>query len=151
MTRIFTSADKREVSPQEINQLLGRAGLPPRDLEKIVLALQHSLICISARRFKDRTLVGLLRAAGDGIFNLIIWDFVVDPGAGERDVTQGLLLERMKREVKRGFPSCSISVFARGEDLPSFQQAAFVEDQKGVRPMALVQRDGRTGVGLGLD
>jgi hypothetical protein len=135
--RIVISTHKRELQPEEINQLLVNVGLPPRDPDKLMVALSHSLLCVSARLLKDKRLVGFARASGDGVFNVTIWDFLVDPQLVDREATKRLLLERLKREIKRSVPYCSVSIFAQFRDLSLLYQANFAEDEKGIRAMIL--------------
>jgi hypothetical protein len=122
---------------QEFNQLLNQASLPQRDSQKLLCALSHSLICVTARLIKGQDLVGFVRVSGDGIFNATIWDFVVDPQLPDPQAVKMLLLERLKREIRRSISHCSISIFACRQDLALFHQADFSEDEKGVRAMIL--------------
>jgi len=135
--RLFASIDREGVTPESLNPLLVKLRQPARDLHKFDLALQHSLLCITLRQVKDSTIVGFVRLVGDGIFNVIVWDFVVDPDLPQREAAKLLLVERLKREIRRQFGQCSVSVFASPQDVPTWQQAKFIPDQRGVRAMVL--------------
>ncbi|WP_016923717.1 hypothetical protein [Prochlorothrix hollandica] len=137
--RIFTSIETGAMEPEAINQLFQRAGMPARDLDKLSTALQNSLFCVTARILSTRELVGFLRADGDGVFNVTLWDFVVDPQLANRDETKELLIDRLQREVQRSFSRCSVSILGQPKDLPLLRCANFNADQKGIRAMALRQ------------
>ncbi len=148
--RIFVSTDKRAIAPQELNQLSTKAGLPFREPNRLKTALENSQLCVTARKVKDRAIVGFLMASGDGVFNLTVWDLIVDPDLPNQEKTKILLLERLKQEIKRSFPRCTVSVLARAKDLQLFRQIGFVKDCKGIRPMvmgedeSLIEESGET-------
>ena len=135
--RIFVSTDKGGIAPEELNQLLAKAGLPFREPNRLKTALENSQLCVTARRVKDRTMVGFLMASGDGVFNLTVWDLIVDRDLPNQEKTKILLLERLKQEIKRSFPQCTVSVLATAKDLELFRQIGFVKDCKGIRPMVI--------------
>lgn len=137
--RIFTSVETRGIEPDEINRLFQRAGLPPRDVEKWQISLRYSLFCITARILSTRELVGFMRASGDGVFNVTLWDFVVDPRLQNREETQEMILDRLQREVQRSFSRCSVSLFAKPRELPLLRRSNFAEERQGIRAMALRQ------------
>ena len=136
LPKIYISADKQGVA-ESLNELLIKAGYPPRNPEKIQLALQNSLLYFSAKSFKDKSLVGFIRATGDGVFHASIWDLVVDPDFPNQERIRRLLLERLQREIKRIYPQCVVSRFAPPEELEVLSQINFTEDYKGICPMAL--------------
>jgi len=135
--RIYASIEGRNLDPEAINQLFQRAGLGRRDPEKLATSLQFCLFCVTARIVSSRELVGFIQASGDGIFNVTLWDFVVDPRLGNREETQELMLDRLQREVQRSFACCSVSIFGAPKDLPLLRRANFSEDPQGIRAMAL--------------
>lgn len=123
--------------PEELNQLFGRANLPVRNLEKLEIALQHSMFCVTARTFKEKELVGFVRATSDGVFNTTVWDLAIDRNLPNQEATAKLLLTRLQREAAKIVPNCAISVFASAQAYDWFQQMNFVEDKKGIRAMIL--------------
>ncbi|MEB3273274.1 MAG: hypothetical protein VKJ85_05765 [Prochlorothrix sp.] len=137
--RIFTSTETRGLEPDDINRLFKRAGLPPRDPEKWQTSLKYSLFCITAREITTRELVGFMRASGDGVFNVTLWDFVVDPRLKNQEETQEMILDRLQREVQRSFSRCSVSLLAKPRQLPLLRRANFAEERQGIRAMALRQ------------
>lgn len=135
--RILTRIETKTIDPNAINQLFQRAGLPPREVEKWRTSLRYSLFCITARIVSTQELVGFLRASGDGVFNVTLWDFVVDPRLKNREETQEMILDLLQREVQRSFSRCSVSFFAKPRELPLLRRANFAEERQGIRAMAL--------------
>lgn len=135
--RIFTSANKREVVLEELNHLFVKTGQPLRNLEKLKIALQNSLLCITARLISDQMLVGFVRVSGDGVFNATVWDLVVDPSLPNGEDAKTQLIIRLKREIKRTLPHCAVSIFAHPQDFRLLSLANFAEDEKGIRAMGL--------------
>ncbi|MGF1601858.1 MAG: GNAT family N-acetyltransferase [Thermosynechococcaceae cyanobacterium] len=120
-----------------LNQLFAKAGLPTRNIEKLEVALSHSLLFVTAKVLKDDTVVGFVRVTGDGIFNAAIWDLVVDPSfAGDQEIKK-MLLQRLKQEIRRTGLQCSVTIFAQPEDVELLEQVNFSEDQDGIRAMSL--------------
>ena len=134
--KIYISSDKQGIA-EALNNLLIKTGHPPRNPEKIKLALQNSLLYFSAKSFKDKSTIGFIRATGDGVFHASIWDLVVDPDFPNQNRIRKLLLERLQREIKRIYPQCVVSCFAASEEVELLAQINFTEDYKGICPMAL--------------
>lgn len=82
-------------------------------------------------------MVGFVRVTGDGVFNAAIWDLVVDPKLPDADSVKTMLLQRLKQEIRRSGLQCSVTIFARPEEMAFLRQANFSEDQDGIRAMAL--------------
>ena len=139
ITRVFLSTDKAAIAPEELNQLFINADFPVRSLDKLALAVQHSLFCVAARSIRDKTLVGFVRATSDGVFNTTIWDLVVEPGLANQEATKILLLTRLKREVKKVIPNCAISMLVKPQDQDLLRQMKFAEDKTGIRAMMLAK------------
>ena len=138
--KIYISTDKQGIV-EALNKLLIKAGYPPRNPEKMQLALKNSLFYFSAKSFKDKSTIGFVRVTGDGVFHASIWDLVVDPDFPNQNRIRKLLLERLQREIKRIYPQCVISRFAPPEELELLEQINFTEDYKGISPMALRNED----------
>ena len=135
--RIFTSADRREVVPEELNNLFVRAGQPLRNVDKLKIALKNSLVCVTARLISNQMMIGFVRVSGDGVFNATVWDLVVDPSLPNGEDAKTQLVLRLKREIKRTLPHCAVSMFAQPQDFHLLSLANFVEDESGIRAMAL--------------
>ena len=137
ISRVITYNDRSLVTVEELNQLWVRSGQLPRPPEKLTIALNTSLICISARLLRERTLVGFARLEGDGVFQATVWDCVVDPTLPQPEAIKRLVLERMKREVRQRYAKCCISIFSTPEDYGLLSLLGFQEDNKGIRGMQL--------------
>lgn len=136
-TRVFFSIDKGAIAPATLNQLFRKAGLPVQPPDKLAIALQHSLLCMGAWSFGKKQLVGFVRATGDGVFNATLWDLVVDPSVTNPDATKTLLMNRLKREITKIVPNCTISMMAAPQDYRLLRLANFSEDKTGIKVMAL--------------
>jgi hypothetical protein len=136
-TRVFFSIDKGAIAPATLNQLFRSAGLPTQPVDKLAIALQHSLLCMGAWSFGEKKLVGFVRATGDGVFNATLWDLVVDPSITNPDATKTLLMNRLKREITKLVPNCTISMMAAPHDYQLLRLANFAEDKTGIKVMAL--------------
>jgi hypothetical protein len=136
-TRVFFSIDRGAVSPATLNQLFRKAGLSMQPTDKLAIALQNSLLCIAAWTFREKKLVGFVRATGDGVFNATLWDLAVDPGVTNPDATKTLLMNRLKREITRVVPNCTISMMANPKDHRLLRLVNFGEDKTGIKAMAL--------------
>lgn len=134
--KIYISTDKQGIV-EALNNLLIKIGHPPRNPEKMQLALQNSLLYFSAKSLKDQSTIGFIRATGDGVFHASIWDLVVDPDFPNQNRIRKLLLKRLQREIKRIYPQCVVSRFAPAEELELLTQINFKKDYKGICPMAL--------------
>ena len=133
--RVFISTSKKAIAPDVLNQLFHKAGLPVRPPDKLRLALQHSRFCIAAKSLREKKLLGFVRAAGDGVFNITVWDLVVDPDLPNPKVTKRLLLSHLTLEVKRTIPNCTISMLASSSDHEILRQVDFSENEEGICAM----------------
>lgn len=138
--RIITKANDESLNATVLNQLFAKAGLPTRNIEKLEVALSHSLLFVTAKVLKDDSVVGFVRVTGDGIFNAAIWDLVVDPNLAGAQEIKKMLLQRLKQEIRRTGLQCSVTIFAQPEDVELLEQANFSEDQDGIRAMSLQRR-----------
>ncbi|KAK6931418.1 GNAT domain [Dillenia turbinata] len=78
-------------------------GFPRRDPDKIRLALENTDTMLWVEFEKTKTPVAFARATGDGVFNAIIWDVVVDPsfqgiGLGKA-VMERLVTEPLRKGI----------------------------------------------------
>ncbi|MEM1366833.1 MAG: hypothetical protein AAGG02_02225 [Cyanobacteria bacterium P01_H01_bin.15] len=135
--RIFISIDKRRIIFDELNHLFVSAGYPSRKVDKLQLALQHSILCLSARTFGDKKLVGFVRVTSDEAFNATVWDLIVDPKVANPSGIKKLLVSRLKREIKKIIPQCTLAMFANAQDHGLLFDANFAEPPKGIRAMIL--------------
>ncbi|KAK2973073.1 hypothetical protein RJ640_012323 [Escallonia rubra] len=69
----------RSLNLDHLNTVFVAVGFPRRDTNKIRLALENTDTLLWYEYEKTKRPVAFARATGDGVFNAIIWDVVVDP------------------------------------------------------------------------
>ncbi|KAK2971866.1 hypothetical protein RJ640_000883 [Escallonia rubra] len=68
-----------DLNLDHLNTVFVVVGFPRRDTDKIRLALENTDTLMWYEYEKTKRPVAFARATGDGVFNAIIWDVVVDP------------------------------------------------------------------------
>ncbi|CAH1436010.1 unnamed protein product [Lactuca virosa] len=68
-----------DLNLDHLNSIFVVVGFPKRDTDKIKVALEHTDSLLWVEYEKTKRPVAFARATGDGVFNAIIWDVVVDP------------------------------------------------------------------------
>ena len=119
-----------------LNEVFARVGFPRRQEERLRRALEHSEVVWqedSASSSAGRP-VAFARAAGDGVFNAVVWDVVVEPSC------QGLGLGRavMERLVAdlRGKGVSNIALYAEPRVVGFYRLLGFAMDPDAIRGMA---------------
>ena len=135
--RITTSTEVRGLSLDELNALFVRDRLPATDPQRLAKAIEHSLLCITARQLRTRQLAGFVRIYGDGVFHLCACDLAIDPDLPNRDTICSLLFDRLDREAQVRYPRCSLTIFARDIDCPNLQRLGFSNQGNNVEAMVL--------------
>ncbi|WOH15389.1 hypothetical protein DCAR_0934927 [Daucus carota subsp. sativus] len=117
----------------DLNSIFVAVGFPRRHPDKIRTALEHTDSLLWAQYEKTQKPVAFARATGDGVFNAIIWDVVVDPsfqGLGLGKV----LMERLVDElVNKGINN--IALYSEPRVLGFYRPLGFVADPDGIRGM----------------
>ncbi|GER43830.1 N-acetyltransferase [Striga asiatica] len=116
-----------------LNSVFSAVGFPRRDPEKIRLALDHTDAVLWVEHEKTRRPVAFARATGDGVFNAIIWDVVVDPsyqgiGLGKA-VMERLLAELLDKGIT------NIALYSEPRVLGFYRPLGFVADPDGIKGM----------------
>lgn len=108
-------------------------GFPRRDPAKIRVALEHTDALVWVQHRRTEKPVAFARATGDGVFNSIIWDVVVDPsfqGIGLGKV----VMERLVGDLlARGIGN--IALYSEPRVLGFYRPLGFVADPDGIRGM----------------
>ncbi|KAE8719236.1 putative S-acyltransferase [Hibiscus syriacus] len=97
-----------DLNLDHLNSVFVAVGFPRRDPEKIKLALEHTQSLLWFEHRRSHKPVAFARATGDGVFNAIIWDVVVDPsfqglGLGlDKAVMERLIEQLLDKGVKSG-------------------------------------------------
>ncbi|KAK7275080.1 hypothetical protein RIF29_16187 [Crotalaria pallida] len=117
----------------DLNTVFVAVGFPRRDPEKIRVALDHtdSLLWVEYR--KTRRPVAFARATGDGVFNAIIWDVVVDPSFQGIGLGKAVMERLVKELLERGI--CNIALYSEPRVLGFYRPLGFVADPDGIRGM----------------
>ncbi|KAE9595708.1 putative glucosamine-phosphate N-acetyltransferase transcription regulator GNAT family [Lupinus albus] len=117
----------------QLNTMFVAVGFPRRDTEKIKVALEHteSLIWVEYRKTKKP--VAFARATGDGVFNAIIWDVVVDPSFQGIGLGKAVMERLMKEVLEKGI--CNIALYSEPKVLGFYRPLGFVADPDGIRGM----------------
>lgn len=134
----FSPAD---LNPCALNDIFARVGFPRRDPRRLRLALSHpsgSLVWISQTKDPAKP-VAFARATGDGVFNAVVWDVVVDP------TYQGLglgkaVMERLLAEL-RGKGILNIALYAEPRVVSFYRPLGFVPDPDGIKGMVYSRRN----------
>jgi len=120
----------------ELQGLLLACGDPPRQPERLVLALKRSIWHLSVRNPAGE-LVGFVRATSDLALNANLWNLSGHPGDPHRDQVVLVLVHTALNRLRRELPGCSISLSAPPEAVKALTQQGFVVDPGGIRAMGL--------------
>ncbi|KAJ0988267.1 hypothetical protein J5N97_006623 [Dioscorea zingiberensis] len=119
-----------------LNTIFARVGFPRRDPARIRRALDHSssLLWLShSKRGAPGEPVAFARASGDGVYNAVVWDVVVDPSF------QGIGLGRavMERLVAdlRAMGVINIALYAEPRVIGFYRPLGFAADPDGIKGM----------------
>ncbi|XP_018818545.1 serotonin N-acetyltransferase 2, chloroplastic [Juglans regia] len=122
-----------DLNLDDLNTVFVAVGFPKRDPQKIRLALENTDSLLWVEYKKTQRPVAFARATGDGVFNAIIWDVVVDPsfqGIGLGKAVMERLLEDL---LSRGI--CNIALYSEPRVLGFYRPLGFVSDPDGIRGM----------------
>ncbi|RLN04829.1 putative N-acetyltransferase ycf52-like [Panicum miliaceum] len=118
-----------------LNEVFARVGFPRRQEERLRRALEHSRVVWLAEAGRP---VAFARAAGDGVFNAVVWDVVVEPSC------QGLglgraVMERLVEELRRDGVG-NIVLYAEPRVVGFYRLLDFAMDPDGIRGMAYYRK-----------
>ncbi|KAK4777899.1 hypothetical protein SAY87_018086 [Trapa incisa] len=116
-----------------LNTIFVAVGFPKRDPEKIVVALEHTDSLIWIQYERDQKPVAFARATGDGVFNAIIWDVVVDPSFQGIGLGKAVMERLIEDLVERGISN--IALYSEPRVLGFYRPLGFVADPDGIRGM----------------
>lgn len=124
-----------------LNEVFARVGFPRRQEERLRRALEHSrVVWLSAGGGEEEAArpVAFARAAGDGVFNAVVWDVVVEPSC------QGLglgraVMERLVDDLRRDGVA-NIVLYAEPRVVGFYRLLDFAMDPDGIRGMAYYYR-----------
>ncbi|KAK7407493.1 hypothetical protein VNO78_09446 [Psophocarpus tetragonolobus] len=117
----------------ELNAVFVAVGFPRRDPEKIRVALEHTQAVLWVEHRKSRRPVAFARATGDGVFNAIIWDVVVDPSFQGIGLGKAIIERLLQELLRRGISN--IALYSEPRVLGFYRPLGFVADPDGIRGM----------------
>lgn len=127
---------------EALNKVFVAVGFPRRDPEKIHIALEHtdSMVWIQQKKSQNNA-VAFARATGDGVFNAIIWDVVVDPSFQGLGLGKAVVERLMRDLVGRGITN--IALYSEPRVLGFYRPLGFVADPDGIRGMVYSTKNKR--------
>ncbi|XP_027361878.1 serotonin N-acetyltransferase 2, chloroplastic [Abrus precatorius] len=116
-----------------LNGVFVAVGFPRRDPEKIRVALEHTEAVLWVEQRKTQRPVAFARATGDGVFNAIIWDVVVDPSFQGIGLGRALMERLIQELLRKGISN--IALYSEPRVLGFYRPLGFVADPDGIRGM----------------
>lgn len=117
----------------QLNTIFVAVGFPKRDPEKIRIALENTDSLIWIQYEKTQKPVAFARATGDGVFNAIIWDVVVDPSFQGIGLGKAVMERLIEDLVEKGISN--IALYSEPRVLGFYRPLGFVADPDGIRGM----------------
>ncbi|KAK8915934.1 Acetyltransferase NSI [Platanthera zijinensis] len=128
---------------EALNVVFARVGFPRREEAKIRLALEHTdaLVWLEKEGVDGGgggVPVAFARATGDGVFNAVVWDVVVEPevqGTGlGRAVMERLVCDLRRRGI------VNIALYAEPTVVGFYRPLGFAADPDGIKAMVYSRR-----------
>ncbi|XP_057765634.1 GCN5-related N-acetyltransferase 1, chloroplastic [Salvia miltiorrhiza] len=129
--RFHRSAEKLNL--EHLNSVFAAVGFPRRDPEKIRVALEHTDQLLWVEYDKTQRPVAFARATGDGVFNAIIWDVVVDPSFQGFGLGKAVMERIVTALLDKGITN--IALYSEPRVLGFYRPLGFVADPDGIRGM----------------
>lgn len=122
-----------DLNLDHLNSVFVAVGFPRRDPEKIRIALENTDSLLWVEYKKTRRPVAFARATGDGVFNAIIWDVVVDPSFQGIGLGKAVMERLVEELLEKGI--CNIALYSEPRVLGFYRPLGFVADPDGIRGM----------------
>ncbi|EPS64722.1 hypothetical protein M569_10056, partial [Genlisea aurea] len=122
-----------DLNLEHLNSVFSAVGFPRRDPEKIRLALDHTDAVVWVEYEKTKRPVAFARATGDGVFNAIIWDVVVDPSFQGIGLGKAVIERLVAALLEMGIQN--IALYSEPRVLGFYRRLGFVADPDGIRGM----------------
>ncbi|KAJ8426799.1 hypothetical protein Cgig2_007854 [Carnegiea gigantea] len=117
----------------QLNSVFVAVGFPRRDPDKIRVALDHTDSLLWVEYVKTQRPVAFARATGDGVFNAIIWDVVVDPSFQGVGLGKAVMERLVEELLRKGITN--IALYSEPRVLGFYRPLGFVADPDGIRGM----------------
>lgn len=124
-----------------LNSVFAAVGFPRRDTAKILLALQHTDALLWVEHVKAKRPVAFARATGDGVFNAIIWDVVVDPSFQGIGLGKAVMERIVTTLLEKGITN--IALYSEPRVLGFYRSLGFVADPDGIRGMVYSRKQNK--------
>lgn len=118
----------------ELNNIFAKVGFPRRDPAKVLIALENSHSIVWVEDTGTSKPVAFARAIGDGVFNAVVWDVVVNPsfqGIGLGKV----IIERLVDDLL-SLGISNITLYAEPKVIGFYRPLGFTADPDGIKGMA---------------
>uniref|UniRef100_A0A7N0UN08 N-acetyltransferase domain-containing protein n=1 Tax=Kalanchoe fedtschenkoi TaxID=63787 RepID=A0A7N0UN08_KALFE len=122
----------------QLNSIFVAVGFPKRDTEKIRVALAHTDAMLWIEDVRRSRPVAFARATGDGVFNSIIWDVVVDPGYQGIGLGKAVMERLVDELLRKGITN--IALYSEPRVLGFYRPLGFVADPDGIKGMVYTRR-----------
>ncbi|KAK3031798.1 hypothetical protein RJ639_036950 [Escallonia herrerae] len=122
-----------DLNLDHLNTVFVAVGFPRRDTDKIRLALENTDTLLWYEYEKTKRPVAFARATGDGVFNAIIWDVVVDPSFQGIGLGKAVMERILEELLGKGI--CNVALYSEPRVLGFYRPLGFVADPDGIRGM----------------
>ncbi|XP_054825470.1 serotonin N-acetyltransferase 2, chloroplastic [Prosopis cineraria] len=122
-----------DLNLDQLNAIFVAVGFPKRDPQKIRIALDNTETVLWVEYKKTKKPVAFARATGDGVFNAIIWDVVVDPSFQGIGLGKAVMERLIEELLGKGI--CNIALYSEPRVLGFYRPLGFVADPDGIRGM----------------
>jgi GNAT superfamily N-acetyltransferase len=122
-----------DLNLDHLNKVFVAVGFPRRDPQKIRLALENTNSLLWVEYKKTQKPVAFARATGDGVFNAIIWDVVVDPSFQGIGLGKAVMERLMEELLEKGI--INIALYSEPRVLGFYRPLGFVADPDGIKGM----------------
>lgn len=123
----------------QLNSVFVAVGFPKRDTDKIRVALENTDAVLWVEYEKTKRPVAFARATGDGVFNSIIWDVVVDPSFQGIGLGKAVMERLVTALLEKGITN--IALYSEPRVLGFYRPLGFVADPDGIRGMVFSRKN----------
>ncbi|KAI3768295.1 hypothetical protein L2E82_18851 [Cichorium intybus] len=128
-----------DLNLDQLNSVFVAVGFPKRDTDKIKVALEHTDSLLWVEYEKTKRPVAFARATGDGVFNAIIWDVVVDPTFQGIGLGKAVIERVVEELLQKGITN--IALYSEPRVLGFYRPLGFVSDPEGIRGMVYSRKN----------
>ncbi|KAL0910255.1 hypothetical protein M5K25_021218 [Dendrobium thyrsiflorum] len=126
---------------EALNAVFARVGFPRREASRLRVALEHTDALVWLEENGDGgegVPVAFARATGDGVFNAVVWDVVVDPALQGTGLGKAVM-ERLLGDLRdRGI--VNIALYAEPKVVGFYRMLGFAADPDGIKGMVYSRR-----------